>query len=222
MKKARCWPICLMTLLIAPAIMISSAWAKKEPPKIETAVVTEIDAVTYSIDISGENFLCDDPDALEVWIGGNKVEVYSLTTEQQLIFTTPAGLAGPGSYLMTLLNGCGKDDYEVTVGAVGSQGSTGPPGDPGEDGVPGADWTIDKIYSVRAENKDEVACEQLEDKVVGGGAYCGFWDTLLLSEPLDFRHGTLPDSWHAKCLDEGIVLNDAVNPSSITVICVRP
>jgi hypothetical protein len=103
MKKVRCWQIALMAVIIAPAIMISSAWAgKKESPNIQTAEVSPGDPGSYSIVISGENFLCDNEDETELWLGGHKLDLANaITAEQQITFTTPVEITGPGTYLMT-------------------------------------------------------------------------------------------------------------------------
>jgi len=168
MKKVRCWKIGLMTFLIVPAIMISSAWAKNEPPKIETAMVTQNEDFTYSIDISGEHFLCDKAGEFEVWIGGNMVldNDYNTTADQQLTFNSPPGLTEPGTYLLSLLNTCGQDDYEVTLGAVG------PKGDQGDQGDQGVGWDVAKIYQQLDNTRSSaVSCVAPADKAVGGAEH---------------------------------------------------
>jgi hypothetical protein len=210
MKKVNCWQIGLMAILIAPAIMISSAWAKKEPPKIETAIVAQIDAVTYSIDISGNNFLCKKGGELEVWMGGYEVLTYTSISDQQLNFESPEELAEPGTYLLTLLNACGKDDYEVTVGAVGPQG---------DQGAQGAGWDVSKIYQQQDfTGSSAVGCNAPVDKAVGGGGACPGATYIIASYPFLFNGGG--QGWRVQCQD--MSGGPIVNAGLQWVICVSP
>lgn len=196
MKKVRSWPICLMALLVAPAIMISSAWAgAKDPPKIDAALVTPAGGGSYDLDLSGENLLCDDADELEVWIGGIKVEVFGDKTEDSLEILDPAGITGPGTYQLSLANDCGRVEYEVSVETLYDLSA--------------------KVY-IRTEAGGAFAayCDSGDVAIAGGGSCPSGY--MLIGSGLQGRSG-----WQLLCgkFDGS---DPPVAPTDLDVICLRP
>lgn len=136
---------CVKALVAAIALMGVTAvgtsaedWRHHRRQLRITAAVADVDAGTLTV--FGENFRPGRD--LRVVLGEYAPLAVTLDTDTIIGATLPAGIA-PGDYRLTVAAGrgeSGKDEFDLTIGAVGPPGEMGPPGpqgDPGPIGPPG-------------------------------------------------------------------------------------